>query len=85
MTKRRNPIFAVGTAALVLLVGGCDDKLGRSSAPGEREVPAQGPPPAAAQPMSKDCDMSGMDMSKMSAEEHQKMLDACARQRPTAP
>lgn len=73
MSARSMLAFVFVAAAIT---GGCDR---------EREVPVQGPPPAATQPMSKDCDMSGMDMSKMSAEEHQKMMDECARQQQNAP
>ncbi len=56
--------------ALAILASGCSER--------EQERP---PAPAAAvqATMPKECDMAGMDMSKMSAEEHQKMLDDCEK------
>ena len=48
-----------------------------TSACSEKE--ASPPPAAASKSLPATCDMSGMDMSKMSAEEHQKMLDDCEK------
>lgn len=46
--------------------------------------PPQGPASGdkAAEPGTPpECDMSGMDMSKVTAQEHQKMMEDCARAR----
>lgn len=45
-------------------------------------APAEPTRPSAAQSPSSvppDCDMQGMDMSKMSAEEHKKMMEDCEK------
>ena len=60
----RSLFFVPSLLALALLVGACS---------------RQEDTPTASPQKSSDCDMQGMDMSKMSAEEHQKMMADCAK------
>lgn len=67
-----NAMITIAVAAAVVLAA-CSDN---SSAPQEKTPPK----PAATAPQQADpCEMQGMDMSKMSAEEHQKMMDDCEK------
>lgn len=66
--------FPAAVLAIVLGLAACSDKEPASS-------PSTGANPAASSGSSTmgDCDMQGMDMSKMSAEEHQKMMEDCKK------
>ena len=81
--KYRQPAFALITSAFL-----CVTSLSTASA--QDEPPPPKAPPAATETPPKnsesdkhrmDCDMKGKDMSKMSAEEHKKMMEKCKAQR----
>ena len=82
----RSPLSHCTSLAIALFLVACSD---RASAPepqqtDEQPAAAQDSAPSAQssvetpeQPAMQDCDMSGMDMSKMTPEEHQKMMERC--------
>lgn len=67
-----NAMITIAVTAAFLLAA-CSDN---SSAP-KQKTPSK---PGATAPQQADpCEMQGIDMSKMSAEEHQKMMDDCEK------
>lgn len=67
----------LAAVALSLAATACSDKdAGQGQAPGATGESMQS--------TMNDCDMQGMDMSKMSAEEHSKMMEEC-KTRPSPP
>lgn len=69
----RTHSFPVAVLAIVVGLAASDKELASS--------PGTGANPAASSGNSGmgDCNMEGMDMSKMSAEEHQKMIEDCKK------
>lgn len=65
-------LIPMGMLTLMLGLGACSDKQ-PPSASGTATKPAA----SSGQSAMGDCSLEGMDMSKMSAEEHQKMMDDC--------